>query len=349
LQRVVKRFNNVALLAVISVFVVILAGGIVRSSGSGMGCPDWPKCFGSWVPPTEEAQLPVFYEKVYLEKRLAKNKRIAHLFQTLGFTELAGKLLTDPSVFQEQPFNALKTWIEYINRLVGVLIGLFIIGTFVLSVYLWSFDKWITILSGVSVVLVAFIGWVGSIVVSANLMPFTVTLHMVLAVLLVGLLIFIKARSGLYFIKPAGLDNFKKVWYISWLVCGLVFLQLLLGTQVREQVDLYLQVLNGHAGIIEELGLVFYVHRSFSIVVTGLIVYLAWLINYSAANREIKRSTQFLFVILVLEILAGVGMAYMDIPASLQPLHLTLGSLMVGIALHISISIGVQYYSIKSE
>ena len=168
-----RRFRSWAVGTIAAVYFLIMVGGLVRASGSGMGCPDWPKCFGRWVPPTSEAELPADYRVTYAE----------HGYADAGF-------------------NVVKTWIEYINRLIGVVIGLLIFVTLLASWPLRTEDAAVFWWSLSAFLLVGFEGWLGSVVVASNLMPWIVTLHMVAALMVVGALLMALARSEREGVEP---------------------------------------------------------------------------------------------------------------------------------------------------
>src|SRR5690606_12670136 len=176
-----KRFIMVIKITIIILYVVILAGGVVRSTCSGMGCPDWPKCFNQIIPPTHVSQLPANYEQEFIDGRAQKNERFATTLDRLGFSELAFKIRNDESILVHEEFNAIKTWTEYVNRLAGAVLGLFLVLCLVLSTAFWRFRKRIFFLSLLNLILVCFQGWLGSIVVSTNLTPWVITVHMLLA------------------------------------------------------------------------------------------------------------------------------------------------------------------------
>ncbi|MCC9138292.1 heme A synthase [Pontibacter silvestris] len=326
-----KRFRNIGVVTVVSVYFLILVGGVVRSTGSGMGCPDWPKCFGSWVPPTDVSQLPDDYLEVYKEKRIEKNKRLAATLEKAGFTEVASQIFSHPNQFIETEFNATKTWIEYVNRLLGVLIGIFIFLTVVFSFPFLKSDKTVFMLALASFILVGLQGWIGSLVVSTNLLPVMITIHMALALVLVALLQYAVAR--------AQRDSFESLFSFSsqinlllWIVAIVTFVQILLGTQVREEVDLVAFMMNGldRGSWVDKLGINFYVHRSFSIVVLALHIYLAYLI-YKLNDRRLKFLTNQMLILVGVEVMFGIVLAYFAIPPVLQPLHLTLAALLFGV------------------
>ncbi|RYU78019.1 COX15/CtaA family protein [Hymenobacter persicinus] len=326
----VRRFRFVGILTVVAVYLLILVGGVVRSTGSGMGCPDWPKCFGSWVPPTQVSQLPADYKEIYTAQRVAKNQKLAKTLERLGFEQVAGEIFAHPTQYIETDFNATKTWIEYLNRLLGALIGIFVFLTVVFALPYWGRDRPVFWLAFWSFLLTGVQGYLGSLVVSTNLLPVMVTIHMGLALLIVAMLMYAVVRSQRDYVASQPLARAGLTGWL-WLVTVLTFAQIVLGTQVREQVDAvafadsYL-----HRGDwVEQLGNTFKFHRTFSALLLLLNLYVAYRLYRLPARRLHRLATATLFFI-GLEILAGITLAYLAFPAAVQPVHLTVATLLFG-------------------
>ncbi|MDZ7900792.1 MAG: COX15/CtaA family protein [Arcicella sp.] len=300
-------FRKLGIATIITVYLLVLAGGIVRSTGSGMGCPDWPKCFGMLIPPTEASQLPLNYQQIYAEK-----------------------------LHGEVEFNVTKTWIEYVNRLLGAFTGLLVFGTFIASILsYWKEDKKIVFLSFLGVLLIGANGALGKYVVDSFLKPGVVTLHMMLAVLVIFVLLYAisKAWSAVIETERVGEKAFLNKLLIVILILSTS--QVLLGTQVREAIDRV--VANPIFGYnretwIEQMGLTFYIHRSYSLIILGLHIYLIWQLRKNISQKGVVyQFTQVLVGIVVIEILSGTIMAYFGVPAYIQPIHLTLAIVSLGI------------------
>ncbi|NQZ77282.1 MAG: COX15/CtaA family protein [Ekhidna sp.] len=311
-----KYFYRINTITIGSVLLLILVGSVVRVSGSGMGCPDWPKCFGQYIPPTSVSELPHDYQDVYRSKRLEKNDRLAAYFLKFGYEDLAVKITSDPAVLVEQEFNVTKTWIEYINRLLGVVIGFLVLSNMVLSFALTGKSVMIPI-AGIAVfVLTGFQGWVGSLVVSTNLLHGFITFHMLLAVLIVAILIWMNVSSR-------GLDrvNDKTLFFVLLFTTILYIPQLIFGTEVRGVVDGLLLSTPGRSDWVNELGSIFYIHRSYSwLILIGC--FFIWYRARKVQLSDYRVYSKLLVGMVVLIMLFGVGMARFGFPAWLQPLHL---------------------------
>jgi cytochrome c oxidase assembly protein subunit 15 len=234
-------FRKLGIATIISIYLLVLAGGIVRSTGSGMGCPDWPQCFGMLIPPTKVSQLPTNYQQIYAEK-----------------------------LHGEVEFNVTKTWIEYLNRLLGALTGVIVFATFIASISYWKKDKVITTLSFLGVILIGANGALGKYVVDSFLKPGVVTLHMMLAVIVVLVLLYSIARAWSEVIQTEHIEKKSFLNKILLLVLITSTSQVLLGTQVREAIDKVIaSPIFGYnrETWIEQMGLPFYIHRSYSLLI----------------------------------------------------------------------------------
>jgi heme a synthase len=320
-----KGFFKLCLTTLVAVYFLIAVGGVVRATGSGMGCPDWPKCFGQWVPPTSIEQLPKDYKETYSALREKKNHRFIKYLKSFGMTDTAEQIAADQTISVEADFNVVKTWIEYLNRLLGVVIGLLIAFLFWKSIkYIKSEPKlfWYSLATLIGVI---FQGWFGSIVVSTNLTTWTVTVHMFIALLIAGFLIYLAYRSNT---KMSAINApFSATWVL--VVCAIILLiQVFLGTQVREAIDRVLA--SPRASWISLLGFEFMAHRSFSWIV---LIFHGILIRQLFKTTGAKVLTSALMTLILCSFFTGIGMAYFNVPAFLQPLHLLLATVCFGLQL----------------
>lgn len=315
------RFNWAAL---VMIYLVVIAGSFVRISGSGMGCPDWPKCFGKWIPPTSAKELPANYKEIFLDKRTKKVEKFNRLLKAIGMKKTADKLNDDPDIDKEESFNARKTWVEYINRLIGFIGGnmlLFGFGWFLLY-YRKSRLTW---LAGLNCIVIGIEAWFGSIVVATNLTPWTITIHLLLALLIIGIQIYIIHKISPVQSKKLIAD--KMLLMLVIIVFLITFYQLFLGTQVRESIDELTKQGFGRASWTDKLGWPFYIHRSFSWLVLFALTYMA-IKNEKNYKIQLIRSA---FLILIIELISGILLAYADMPGLVQTSHLIFASILFGI------------------
>ncbi len=288
------RFKKFLPVVIITIFTLVLIGGMVRSTGAGMGCPDWPTCFGKIIPPTSVDQLPSDYQT-----RFARPGRIV------------------------AEFNAIHTWTEYFNRMAGVWTGIASIILFVFSFAYKNENKKVVYLSGLALFFVVLNGGVGAIVVRSHLHPGVITIHMLLTIFLTFALAHLKYEvTPIEVNRKYNIDKFKE--YL-WILVGLIIIQIIMGTQVREQID---AITNSDPHLartnwLDRLDMIFYIHRSFSILILlGFSYTLRRIMAEFSDHPFIQGKCVSIMLSLIGVITAGVVLAYLAFPAVAQPVHL---------------------------
>ncbi len=322
-----KQFTIASKASLVLVLLVILAGSLVRMTGSGMGCPDWPKCFGYFIPPTDVSQIEwksnTNFKKgiiIKFEERLIFAKED---FKSGSFIDLNN--WNDYTKHNYSDFDPVKTWIEFLNRLIGVVAGLATLSMLFLSISLWKKKKTIFFISLAIVLGMGFQAWLGKLVVDSNLAPYKITTHMLMALIIVSLLIYsiFLIKGNTYNIVVQ--NNSLKILIVFSVLISLI--QITVGTQVREFVDIQYESFGPEK---KEMWLTnpnfyFYFHRSFSIL-----IFLVNLILFYLAYRKkmyLGIIEKIMFIIF-LEIVVGIAMYYGDFPLLSQPIHLILATLL---------------------
>lgn len=306
----ITRFQKWALATTIATYLLILIGSLVRASGSGLGCPDWPTCFGKPYPP--------FTYEEFLQREI-------------------------PSDFDKAEFHVSLAWIEYTNRLTGVIIGLLVIGTLAYALRDHRREPRILYPTLGAFITVLINGWMGSYVVESRLEPLVITAHLVLALVQVTLLLY--ATVAAFYphgsLPPDQLPRERKLLGRgAFVVMLLVLVQAAFGADLRGQLE-NIEKENPQlerGDWIEHADWVDQVHRSFS---WTILIGTAWLVWYAHKRTRhvypLLLATQLAGLLVVLQIAAGIGLAYAALPPPLQPLHVLSATLTVGVMMVISL------------
>jgi cytochrome c oxidase assembly protein subunit 15 len=288
-------FQTLALWTTATTYFLIFVGGLVRASGAGLGCPDWPRCFGSWIPPYSAAQLP------------------------------AG--------FDVSQFNPTLMWTEYLNRVLGVIVGLLIFATLVLAIRHHRRTPRILWPTVAAFLLVGFQGWLGGVVVEEELAPWIVTVHLLVALVIVSLLLYVTVYA-LFASGGAHPLHGRARRPLAWSALALIIItlgQVALGAQVRGGVDHALADGTPRAQALAVVGAFDAWHREGALIVlavTVVVIGLLW--NRHSHERALLRAASVVIVLVGIQILLGVLMAYVSLTPAAQVAHLTGSSLLLG-------------------
>jgi cytochrome c oxidase assembly protein subunit 15 len=283
-----SSFQRLALWTTAATYFLILVGGLVRASGAGLGCPDWPRCFGSWIPPASAAEL--------------------------------------PPQFDVAQFNPTLMWTEYLNRLLGVTVGFLILAT---TISAWRHHRhqprilW-TIVA--ALLLTGFQGWLGGRVVAHDLAAWIVTVHMIVALFIVQMLLFVT-------VEAFGNTEDRKLNAVGWATLALIVLTLVqigFGTQVRGGVDTALDAGVARDSALATVGRLDFLHRDLAFaVLAGAAILALWLL-YRRAPRVLIRWSLVVLGLAMLQVAVGAVMAYGSLLPAAQVGHLTIASLLLG-------------------
>ena len=296
-----NRFRQISFISTGLTYLLIFVGGMVRVAGAGMGCPDWPKCFNRWIPPTSIDQLPDYI---------------------------------DPA-----KFNIVLAWIEYCNRLFGAVVGITITMTafYALKDYKHiSRIKWAA-LAAFFLTLVE--GWLGAVLVHTVLNPITITLHLLLALIIVMLLLY-AAQESYYIENPDTEKNSQYPQKLDWafgVLAGLLLVEVILGTEIRGGLEMIRKdnPMVDSIFLLKMLGPFKYIHTILGFVITGIAGWIWFKCVKQSQNPSsimVQSSTAILLLILS-QIIMGEVLVFFEVIPLIQLFHMWVASWILGLVM----------------
>ncbi len=310
-------FQKIAVAACVALVVLIFVGAIVRASGAGMGCPDWPKCWGCLIPPTSADQIDP--DKLDIEKYRRKAVQFG----------INPETITKESVIAS--YNPVHTWTEYVNRLTSLPLSLLTLTVFGLSFRKKYKKPSVIIGSTVALILLGVNAWMGAQIVHSGLKPGIITIHMALAMAMLCVLVFVAWRGCDSPWKLNMSSGCRGLYQLAVLLFFLVVIEGVLGSQIREKTD---ELKKTHpteprsewVGELEQ-SVTYLIHRSGSWAILLVAIY------FFAKASNVKTGAPALEKLILGTILAqmvlGLVLSQVGILPFAQVLHVGLSSILV--------------------
>ena len=304
-MNMIRNFYKTSIITIILLYILILVGGFVRITDSGDDCPDWPKCYGSWFPPFSIEDIP--------EK------------------------------FNPTQDKVYGSWIEYFNRLVGVVLGISMLFTFYKSFYVFKYDKIIFYGSLSSLLLIIIAGWFGGQIAQnidgINIMhQHSVSIHLYIAILTIISLVYTTNRGFLLLYpnseKDANYSNESIYIFFAILILNLLlifsgsFIRTFIDDDSIKQLPYFLRM----ERYIYSLGLIKFIHPILGFSMLGLLGIL-WnhIMNISNPSNILKMLVKTLLILVGLQVIIGEGLRFHFIHESFRLYHLWISTVILGI------------------
>ncbi|NJM38173.1 MAG: hypothetical protein HC845_10140 [Akkermansiaceae bacterium] len=313
------RFQKLATAALVSLLILMFVGATVRVTGAGMGCPDWPTCWGCLIPPTKIED--VDFTKLPIE----------------SFQRKAARMGRDPATITAESlrkeFNPRHVWTEFLNRMTSLPVGFFSLATLIAA--FWQRQKrplvfWMAFASMITVLVNA---WMGARVVYSGLQPGVLTTHLALAMSLLGMLAYCAWRGTdtpwRIVIEKKPLARLRLAVIVLLVV---TVTEGIIGAQVRELTD---ELAKKHLDMPRETWTAeleeswkYLAHRSFSWAVLAATVW-SWILTVKHRSGGSGKVEKTVLGIVLAQMVLGVVMAQVHIYSWVQVLHVGLAAVLL--------------------
>jgi cytochrome c oxidase assembly protein subunit 15 len=298
-------------------FDLIVFGGFTRLTDSGLGCPDWPGCYG------------------------AANPFIAH-----------EQIAAAEALMPTGPVTKVKAWIEMIHRYLAMGIGVLIMALMFQSIRQWRKTHRQTFAPALPVALFLFVcvqGAFGAWTVTLKLQPVIVTIHLLLGMGLLAMLTWLGGRED-YLLKPPApsrdVAGLRALRTLALVAAAVLVVQIALGGWVSTNYATLAcdefpfcdgklipemdfehgftlwrelgKTAAGHYLQFSALVAIHWVHRNFALVLTLVLGVASWRASRQPALRT---TSKLIAATLCAQLFTGIATVFFDFPLAIAVLH----------------------------